>query len=153
MVIVTAWLRRLLDGLDEGRRPTAAAPPVAATPAPGPPTAIDLRSVHELTFRLLDDARSWRERLVHEIVLGDSDHVRASSAYQVRLPLELVHEFAPEARAGEMVQLLLPLTIRPKELMLDVSLTGPNGVPCSLLLREEGAPWPARPGRSPPPGS
>lgn len=102
-------------------------------------SSLDLRSCHELTFRLLDDARSWKERLVHEIELGDSDHVRATSTYQVRLPLDLIQKFAPEARSGDVARLLLPLTVRPKELLLDVHLRGPNGSPCFLLLREEGA--------------
>ena len=74
---------------------------------------IDLIQRRALTFALLDNTRDWRQRAVHEIVLRDSDHVYASTAYQIRLPLEIVQVFAPSARVGDLARVLLPFTVRP----------------------------------------
>lgn len=98
---------------------------------------IDLRDERDLTFALLDDTRLWRQRAVHEFVLRDSDHVESSVAYQVRLPLELVRRFSPVATVGDDVRLRLPLTVRPKQLLLDVDFEGALGNPVTLLLRHE----------------
>lgn len=100
---------------------------------------IDLADQWELTFCLLDDTRLWKDRAVHEIVLRDSDHVNVSTSYQVRLPLELVHKFEPSARSGDLVRLLLPFSVRPKQLLLDVDFKGPNSRAASLVLRQENA--------------
>ena len=66
----------------------------------GEATLFDLTEDWNLTFALLDDTRAWRERAVHEIVLRDSDHVNASTAYQIRLPLELIRDFEPTVNPG-----------------------------------------------------
>ncbi len=99
----------------------------------------DLRGARSLTFALLDDTRYWRERLVCELALGDSDHVRCRSAYQLRLPLDLVRNVDPSVRPGDLVRLVLPLAMRPKRLLLGVDFEGPDGAPCVLLLREDGS--------------
>lgn len=103
------------------------------------PLEIDLVDELSLTFALLDDTRLWRERCVHEFVLRDSDHVEVTTSYQVRIPLELVQRFEPGVQSGAHVRLLLPLTIRPKQLLLNVSLRGVAGTPAALLLRQEAA--------------
>lgn len=96
----------------------------------------DLRDHLDLTYRLLDDTRTWRERVVHKFALGDVDHVQASTTYQLRLPADVVEGFAPEAGRGA-VRLLLPLTVRPKQLLLGLDFSGPIRGECSLLLREQ----------------
>lgn len=101
------------------------------------PVKFDLSDEWGLTFALLDDTRLWRQRAVHELVLRDSDHVETSVAYQVKLPLALVRRYRPGATAGDDVRLRLPLTVRPKQLLLDVDFVGANGNPVTLLLRHE----------------
>ena len=101
-----------------------------------PASVLDLTEEWDLTFALLDDTRTWRERAVHEIVLRDSDHVNAAVAYQIRLPLELVRDFAPTAQLGDRARILLPFAMRPKHLLLNVDFTGVKGEPATLLLRE-----------------
>src|SRR5688572_1306178 len=79
--------------------------PDNATGATASARSVDLSDCHALTFDLLDDTRAWRERLVQEFVLGDRDHVRSSSSYQLRLPLDLVRSFHPGAESGDTVRL------------------------------------------------
>jgi hypothetical protein len=76
---------------------------------------------------------------VHEFVLRDRDHVDASTAYQIRVPLDLVQTFEPRIALGDEVRLLLPFTIRPKDLLLNVDFAGVRGAPAALLLRQEAA--------------
>ena len=97
---------------------------------------VDLTGHWDLTFALLDNARVWRERSVHEIVLRDSDHVNASSAYQMRLPAELIRRFEPTVKPGDRVRLLLPFSVRRKQLLLNVDFAGLKGEPAALLLRQ-----------------
>ncbi len=98
---------------------------------------IDLSNERRLTFDLLDDTRAWRERAIHEFVLRDSDHVEASLAYQVRIPLELVQRHKPEAETGDEVRLVLPFTVRPTELLLNVDFQGADKNAVTLLQRRE----------------
>ncbi len=107
--------------------------PSASTLAP----FVDLADQRELTFALLDDTKAWRERAIHEIVLRDSDHVDVSTAYQLRLPVELIRRYEPTVRPGDRVRLLLPFTTRPKRLLLNVNFTGVKGEPCALLPRDQ----------------
>lgn len=100
------------------------------------PATVDLTGRWDLTFALLDDTRVWRERAVHEIVLRDSDHVDAVTAYQVRLPLELLRRYDPAVMPGDQVRLLLPFAQKPKQLLLDVDFSGAKGEPAALLRRQ-----------------
>jgi len=105
---------------------------------------IDLTDEWEFTFVLLDDTRSWRERSVYEIVLGDGDSVNTTTAYQIRIPLELVRRFRPEAESGDPVRLLLPFAVRSKELLFKVDFRGIRDHPVVLLRRQEIAELQAR---------
>ena len=98
---------------------------------------IDLSSEQRLTFALLDNTRAWRERAVHEFVLRDSDHVEASVAYQIRIPLGLVQRFRRGAATGDAVRIVLPFTVRPKELLLNVDFRGAGANPVTLLPRRD----------------
>lgn len=100
---------------------------------------IDLTDHRGLTFALLDDTKAWRERAVHEIVLRDSDHVNVSTAFQVRVPVDLIRHYEPNIRPGDRVRLLLPFTIRPKQLLLNVDFSSVKGEPCALLPRANGS--------------
>ena len=101
------------------------------------PTHFDLVHRRDLTFALLDTTKAWRERAVHEFVLRDVDHVYASTAYQIRLPLELVRDYAPDVSRGDLVRLLLPFTVRPNHLLFNVDFTGAKGQSTALLLRTD----------------
>lgn len=100
------------------------------------PAVIDLSQHWELTFALLDDTWAWRERAVDEFVLRDSDHVRATTAYQIRLPVELIQRFEATVQPGDEIRLLLPFAIRPKQLLLNAEFLGPTESQMTLLLRQ-----------------
>ena len=136
---IIRWLADKLTG--EGVRGEECEPlPAVRGQASECTTAVfDLADNWHLTFALLDDTRAWRERAVHEIVLRDSDHVDASLAYQIRLPLELIHQFEPRVQVGDQIRLLLPFTVRPKQLLLNVDFTGVEDKSVALLLRQEAA--------------
>ena len=103
--------------------------------APMPAPFIDLANQRDLTFALLDDTKAWRERAIYEIVLRDSDHVDVSTAYQLHLPVDLIRRYEPTVKPGDRVRLLLPFTIRPKQLLLNVNFSGVKGESCALLPR------------------
>lgn len=105
---------------------------------------IDLTEEWEFTFALLDDTRAWRERSVYEIVLGDGDSVNTTTAYQVRIPLDLVRQFRCHAEAGDYLRLLLPFAVRSKELLFKVDFKGFRDHPVVLLRRQEIAALQAR---------
>ncbi len=96
-----------------------------------------LHNHHELTFKLMDDPTRWRERVVEKIVIEDADDVRVTSSYQIRLPLGLVQGVWPSCGSGDLVRILLPLTTRPKGVLLDVDLKGTEGHHCALLLKHQ----------------
>lgn len=103
------------------------------------PALIDLSEEWSPTYELLDDTQAWRERAVHEILLRDSDHVDATAAYQIRIPLELVRRYAHRAQVGDRVRLLLPFAASPKRLLLNVDLAGAEDNPASLVLKRDSA--------------
>jgi len=103
------------------------------------PIVIDLSERTDLTCALLDNTRAWRERAVHEIVLRDSDHVDAVLTYQIRIPVPFVQEYEPNARSGDQIRILLPFTIRPKQLLFKVDFIGVQGNSTALLLRDDAA--------------
>ena len=105
---------------------------------------LDLTDEWELTFRLLDDTRRWRERSVFTMTFGDGDSVTTTTAYQIRLPLVLVREFEPRAEPGDWVRLLLPFASRSKHLLFKIGLKGAGGRHASLLRRREVAALQAR---------
>ncbi len=98
---------------------------------------IDLVDEWGLTFSLLDDTRAWRERAVYKFVLRDSDHVDVSTAYQIRLPVEMVHPYDRTARPGDLLRVALPFTVRANDLLLDIDFGGVRDNPIALRLRQE----------------
>jgi len=130
-------LRRLLDRSNSRQRYVKQVKRTAT--GAGTNAVIDLTSEWGLTFALLDDTRAWRERSVHEFVLRDSDHVESTLTYQIRIPLELLRRYAPQVESGDRVRLLLPYTVRPKQLLLNVEFFADQGPAVSLLLRQEAA--------------
>lgn len=107
------------------------------TPMPGIAPVKHLHNEHDITFQLLADPTAWRERVVEKIAIEDADDVRVTSSYQLRLPLRLVQTAWPACKSGDLVRLLLPLTTRPKGVLLDVDLQGLHGHHCQLLLKHQ----------------
>ena len=134
-------LRRWASGWRDGGTEATVPPVCAGTRATAgerrEPALVDLSEEWGLTYELLDDTQVWRERAVHEISLRDSDHVDAVTAYQIRMPLELVRGYAPTVQVGDRVRLLLPVAARPKNLLLNVDLAGPEGSPASIVLKRD----------------
>ena len=131
---IWCWVARRRGGATRSS-PTVDDSDARGSSAPASAPFIDLVDRRDLTFALLDDTKAWRERAVHEIVLRDSDHVDVSTAYQVRLPVDVIRRYEPTVRPGDRVRLLLPFTIRPKQLLLNVNFSGVKGEPCALLPR------------------
>ena len=119
-----------------GRPREQETPHQEAAGRPPVPALFDLTGDLEITYRLLQHPRRWRQRHVTEIVLRDSDHVDVSASYQILLPVGLARDFRPDVAAGDSVRLFVPFSSRPKQLLFDVDFAGPGGAPASLLLRE-----------------
>ena len=60
-----------------------------------------------------------------------------TSSYQIRLPQDLIQDWVPEAEPGSLVRVLLPLTTRHNDVLLDVDLVGAEGQHCALLLKHQ----------------
>lgn len=133
---LSSWFRGFLESFGATIVPSRVEPHVSSA-ATAETRLHDLRDEHRFLFALLNDFSSWRERLIEEIVIDDGDHVTTSSSYQIRLPVDTVRRFAHSVRSGDSVRMLVPLTTRPKDLLLGVDLIGPNGSNCFLLLKEQ----------------
>lgn len=97
---------------------------------------VDLTDSVDPTLALLANTHLWRQRLVETFTYRDSVHVRVTSSYQVELTPDFVAEFAPGATT---VNVLVPITTRPKQPLLgfDVEVgSGDNGF---VLPRSAGA--------------
>ena len=71
------------------------------------------------------------------MAIEDAGHTRVTSSYQIRLPLDLVQFAWPSCSSGDLVRVLVPLTKRPKGVLLDVDLKGLDGYHCALLLKHQ----------------
>jgi hypothetical protein len=100
---------------------------------------VDLRSDPRALFVLLDDTHEWRERVVEELTINDGDHVSFTSSFQLRIQPDRFTPLDLDLHDGQEVRLVVPLTTRPKELLLDVSLKTGDGRSCALLLKEQTA--------------
>ncbi len=118
--------------------------------------ATDDDEVEELRWQRIsrdDDEKSptwqgqtWRERVTHTFALGEHSYLSAKSIYQIRLPLKLVQQFAADGdqiAPGDMVRLLLPVMIRPKEFLSDFNFTGPTGSAATLCTTTTNAEYQA----------
>lgn len=94
---------------------------------------LDLRSSPAFGTRLLDDGWEWRERVVQELEFDLGNHVRVTSSYQVALPSAFVEDCAPTVPRA--VRALWPITTRPKQLLLDFDVIGPDGGTAHLVRR------------------
>jgi hypothetical protein len=93
---------------------------------------LDLSESLDFTLTLLGST-TWRQRLVERIELASSTHARATSIYQIDFPPETIEDFFPAATG--QVNVILPLTTRPKRPLLRFQIDGPQGASASLLSR------------------
>jgi hypothetical protein len=93
----------------------------------------DLTDDLDLTLALLDAPWDWRHRLHERLEVGPSHHLRVTSDFQFELPPGLMQHFV--AAGTTRVRALLPLTMRPKRLLIGFRLEGPIGEPVYRLLR------------------
>lgn len=80
--------------------------------------------------------RLWQPRLVYRVELSTTTHARVDARYHVVIPPTLLEKASVEV-TDQAVRVLLPLTWRPKELLLNVSLSSSSGNPVHLLTRAE----------------
>lgn len=95
---------------------------------------VDLSETTDFFLALKSDPSSWRERLVAELGLGLRNHVRSTSAFQIEFPPELLRGFVNLKRTRS-ANVLLPLTMREKRPLLNLGVTGPGGIPATVLAR------------------
>jgi hypothetical protein len=95
---------------------------------------MDLSESTSAYLALLADPHGWRERLVNELRFGSLNRVRSTSSYQVDFPPELVEQLVGNERPAT-VNLLLPLTMREKRPLLNLSVSGPGGCPATVIVR------------------
>lgn len=85
---------------------------------------------------LWEDRVAWQHRLVYRIELITTTHARVSAGYQVVVRREDV-ELSGFPVDGRQLRGLLPLTWRPKELLLNLAITSSSQEPVHLLTRAD----------------
>jgi len=95
----------------------------------------DGQATLELLSSLWEDPWAWKHRLVYRVSLSTVTHARVESHYQVVLPPALTLAAGMSDQAEGRV--LLPLSWRPKELLLNVQATSSADKPVHLLTRNE----------------
>jgi len=90
----------------------------------------------ELLLKLWPEPRTWQPRLVYRVGLSTTTHARVEARYHLVIPPDVL-EAADVPVADKSVRLLLPLTWRPKELLLNLALSSSTGNPVHLLTRAE----------------
>lgn len=87
---------------------------------------VDLTDDIEPVLRLIEE-RQWRHRLVETVVLRDGDHARVHSSFQIEFAPDFLEQF--DLQDVDHAHLLLPLTTRPKQALIDfdVHVNGERG--------------------------
>ena len=91
-----------------------------------------------LLLLLWPEPNVWQHRLVYRIELSTTTHARVSAHYHLVIP-PAWFELVGVAPTNGPVRSLLPLTWRPKELLLNLSLGNSTGCPVHLLTRADSA--------------
>lgn len=99
----------------------------------GGEAVVDLTENLALTLLLMDDTWAWRHRVVERLEIGPSHHLRVSSTLTMELARGLVQDFVDPDTAA--IRALLPVTMRPKRLLIDFRLEGSQGESVHRLLR------------------
>ena len=110
MSFVQRWIERRV------RLALGDAGPALNGDASTPEFVADLTDDIEPVLRLMENP-GWRHRLVETVVLRDGDHARVHSSFQVEFASDFLQMFDIDERSA--VNLLLPLTTRPKQALID----------------------------------
>lgn len=115
--------------------------PLSNTVVETPPTSVwlperaDLSETADLLVALLDDPLAWRTRVVEELTLESSTHVRVTTSYQIDFPPDLLKPLVDLSRYNA-ANLLVPLGTRDKDhLFLNLDVTGPAGASATRVRR------------------
>lgn len=84
---------------------------------------------------LWNEPWAWKHRLVYRVTISTVTHARVESHYQFVLPPALLDDAGVEPSGP--VRALLPLSWRPKELLLNVAASCSAGSPVHVLTRNE----------------
>ena len=98
---------------------------------------IDLSDTNRFTLALIEQPRRWRQRHVETLELESATEVRATSAYQIEFPPEMLKEFGVED--AEWANVVLPVTTKQKRPLLRFHIGTSHGAPAHLLNRTSNA--------------
>jgi hypothetical protein len=98
---------------------------------------VDLSETLSLTLELIETPWAWRQRLVETLELESGTEVRATSAYQIDFPPEMLEELG--VRDAEWANVILPVTTRAKRPLLHFNIGTSHGRPAHLLTRRSNA--------------
>lgn len=98
----------------------------------------DLSKNRNFYLQMADATYAWRQRLVTELKFGDRNHVHATSSYQIELSKETLAPFT-DLDGVSAANVVLPLTTRSKQLLLNLGVAGPGGCPVTVTSRRRGA--------------
>jgi hypothetical protein len=98
---------------------------------------IDLSKDSAFFIDLLDGTHAWRRRVVEEFTFESGTHVRVQSAYQIAFPPDLIEKYVKSGQTSAKV--VLPLTTRQKQPLLNFDLVTGAGTPAFLLSRSSTA--------------
>jgi hypothetical protein len=82
----------------------------------------------------LSDSTLWKQRVVTEFNFAAANHVRVASSFQIEFPPDLIEKYV-DTRFTRRANVLLPVTAKPKDALLNFNLSGPGGTPATLAPR------------------
>jgi hypothetical protein len=94
----------------------------------------DLSEKRDFLLDLLSDSTLWKQRVVTEFNFEAANHVRVASSFQIEFPPALIEEYV-DTRFTRRANVLLPVTAKPKDALLNFNLSGPGGTPATLAPR------------------
>ncbi|HEU5106792.1 MAG TPA: hypothetical protein VFU11_13255 [Solirubrobacterales bacterium] len=97
-------------------------------------TRADLSEKKDFFLDLLSDPELWKQRVISEFSFEAANHVTVASSFQIEFPPDLIQQYV-DTRFTRRANILLPVTIQPKDALLNFNLSGPAGTPATLVPR------------------
>lgn len=94
----------------------------------------DLSEKKDFLLDLLSDSTLWKQRVVTEFNFAAANHVRVASSFQIEFPPALIEKYV-DTRFTRRANILLPVTAKSKDALLNFNLSGPGGTPATLAPR------------------
>jgi hypothetical protein len=95
---------------------------------------VDLSEKKGFLLDLLSDSALWKQRAITELSFEAANHVRVASSFQIEFPPALIKKYA-NTRFARRANILLPVTAKSKDALLNFNLSGPGGTPATLVPR------------------